>query len=62
MKIKVVKDNKSERYIASTDHYIGTFYGYGITKESAIEDLKQEVEFAVRGGYTKNTPTQTKGE
>lgn len=38
-----------------TYDYPGTFFGYGDTKEDAIEHLKAEVEFVLKGGYkTKN--------
>lgn len=51
MTYTVEKDNESGLYIASTEDYPGTFYGYGESKDEAIESLKAEVEFAVSGGY-----------
>ena len=50
-----IVEKEDDTYIASTNDYPGTFYGYGETEEDAIENLKAEVEFALNGGY-KTTP------
>ena len=49
MTYTIEKDD--DTFIASTNDYPGTLYGYGKTKEDAIENLKCEVEFALTGGY-----------
>ena len=54
-KMTYIVEKEDDTYIASTNDYPGTFYGYGETEEDAIEDLKAEVEFALTGGY-KNPP------
>lgn len=51
MRYTIEKDDESGLFVASTEDYPGTFFGYGETKEDAIEDLKAEVEFALTGGY-----------
>ena len=53
MTYTVEKDDESGLYVASTEDYPGTFFGYGKTKKDAINDLKKEVEFALNGGYKK---------
>ena len=44
-------EKEDDTYIASTEDYVGIFFGYGKTKEEAVENLKIEVEFALNGGY-----------
>lgn len=56
MNYTIEKDDESEFFVASTQDYPGTFYGYGKTKEQAVEDLKDEVRFALEGGYRLNIP------
>lgn len=53
MNYKTEKDEESGMFIASTNDYPGTFYGYGKTEKAAIKDLKEEVQFALNGGYKK---------
>lgn len=48
-------DKDDDLYIASTEDYPGTFFGYGETEEEAVENLKAEVEFALNGGYRRES-------
>lgn len=54
MTYTIEKDNESGLFIASTEDYPGTFFGYGKTEDDAIENLKTEVEFALNGGYKQD--------
>lgn len=51
MNYKVDKDSETGLWVAFTEDHPGTFFGYGNTKEGAVENLKEEVEFALNGGY-----------
>ena len=56
MNYKIEFDHESKLFVATTKDYPGTFIGYGKTKEQAVEDLKDEVRFALEGGYRLNIP------
>ena len=57
MNYTIEKDEEDGLYTASTKDYPGIFFGYGKTKEEAIEDLRAEVEFALNGGYNSKNLT-----
>lgn len=53
MNYEIEFDHESKLFVASTNDYPGTFIGYGETEELAVENLKDEVKFALEGGYSQ---------